>query len=130
MFFKLFQGRHYTIRAFITIDSETLSFDRCFEIDRNDLLPKSFRTRNGRTFTKTKLRAYESIVHRVQCDGNVTFTNLKKHMPTLFDFKTIRSLNSMSYLRENMQQIVSLGSAIIGEEKTKTIIRSRLNSGH
>lgn len=114
----------------MTTNSEVLSFDRFFEIDRNDILPKSFRTRNGRTFTKIKLREYESAVYRVQCDGHVTFAHLKKHMPTLFDSKVIRSLNSMSYLRENMEQIMDLGSAIIGEEKTRKIIRSRLDSEH
>lgn len=122
---KSFQSRQYTIRAYTTTDSEVMSFDTCFEINRYDILPRSFKTRNGRTFTKIKLKQYKSVVDRIQCEGHVTFADLKRHMPTIFDPKIIRSLNSQSYLRENIDQIIVLGSAIIGEETTRRIIGNR-----
>lgn len=129
MLFRIFQGKQYTVRAYVTADSDVLSFDKCFEIDRHDILPKPFQTRNGRTFTRTRLRVYESVVYRIQCEGHVTFAHLRKHLPTLFDLGIVRLLNSLSYLGENVEQIMALGSAIIGEERTREIVGKRLGIG-
>lgn len=125
MFSRSFQNQKYTIRVDATTDSRSMSFDTCFEINTHDALPRSFKTVNGRTFTRTKLERYESVVDRIWCEGNVTFADLKKHIPTIFNYEIIKSLNSQSYLKENIGQVIALGSAIIGEKKTKRIMKNK-----
>jgi hypothetical protein len=125
MFYRLFQTGDYMIEAYLTGKSDKISFNECFEIIAPDELQKkllrTFKIRNDRVFNKVKLQSYESELISLKCTGQVTLTDLKKHLPTVFDYQYIKKHNSELFIKKNKDLIANIASSIIGEENTKNI---------
>lgn len=126
MFLKHFETNRYSIEFLLDNSSELVSFDKCFELNMPEVLPKSFKVRDGRVFCKTKLTKPENTVTRITCKGKVTFSDLKALLSTVFDLKKIRRLNEMTFITVHKEQILEMGQEIIGKDQVESIINKRL----
>lgn len=126
MFIKKFQSEKFVITAEMENNSEYVSFDRCFIINTPDILPKSFKIRDDRVYCKAKLKRYDNVLLRVECSGKVTFRNLQRFMPSVFDFKHIRKMNEKTFIKDNFVQILRLSGEVIGKEKAEQILKEKV----
>jgi len=128
MFIKQFHSDKYTIKAEMENNSDLVSFDRCFVINTPGVLPKSFKIRDDRVYTKVKLRRYENVLHRVECTGEVSFRGLCRFMPSVFDVREVKRMNEREFIKENFIQIVGLSEEVIGREKAEEILRGKIDN--
>ncbi len=125
MFLKHFETRKYAIEILLENGKEEISFDDCFECNRSELLPKVFKTRDERTFSKIKLNKYENKLIRISCKGIVEYSDLKALLPTVFDIKKIKGLNEKQFIKENRNQLIEMSKDIIGKEQAEQMINLR-----
>ena len=111
---------------------EMVSFDGCFDMIyiRNDSkydsairLPKIFKTRGSKVFSTRKIADPKNIAHSIELIGKVEYTDLKRHIPSIFDIKFINKINSEKYLRENLDLLVEIASEIISREEVLSILK-------
>lgn len=125
MYLKHYETSKFTIEILLDNRSELISFDRCFECNIPEILPKVFRNRDNRVFTKVKLNKFENVVSRISCKGKVEFSDLKALLPTVFDFKKIKKLNEIVFIEQNREQLIELSKEIIGKEQVEKLLDSK-----
>ena len=126
MFLKHFETGKYAIEILLDNKSELISFDQCFEFNKFEVLPKVFKIRDSRIFSKIKLNKYENKLIRITCKGKIEFYELKHLLPTVFDIKKIRKMNEISFIQENRQQLIDVSKDIIGKEHAEMILNKKV----
>ena len=106
---------------------EMVSFDGCFDMpcigDGHIRLPGAFRVRGSKVFCSKKIANPGNIVHSVECTGGVTYADLRRHVPSIFDMQFINKTNSDWYLRENLGLIVDIASEVLDRDEVLSILK-------
>lgn len=103
------------------------SFSTCFEISQTGTgfgLPKPFRRRGPKIFCRARLRpgSYHREVSRVECAGTVTFSDLRRLLPSIFDVQYIRAYNRTVFINQNRTEIVRLLAQILDESEILALL--------
>lgn len=126
MYLKHYETNEYSIEILLSNKSESISFDQCFEFNQSKILPKIFKLRDNRVFSKIKLKKFESTLIRITCKGKITFSELKRILPTIFDTKVIKRLNEYNFVESNKEQLIEMSKEIIGKEKAEGLMNKKI----
>lgn len=130
MYRKTYQNEKISIEAELENDSPLISFDECFYIDdsgceKSLVMPKAFKIRDNRIFYKYRLNTYNNRIIRIICKGNVNFRDLKRFLPTVFDYNEIRKINEKEFINKNYDQIIELTKGIINKDEVESILNKK-----
>lgn len=126
MYKKYYESEKISIEAELENDSEIVSFENCFLYEGPEILPNTFKVRDGRVFSTKKLMRYENKVIKVFCKGKVTFKDLQKFLPTVFSVNEIKKINEKTFVKENHKQIVEWTKNILGRDKVEAILKRKM----
>jgi hypothetical protein len=126
MFLKHYETSRYLIEILLTNKSELVSFDQCFEFNIPKILPKWFKLRDDRIFSKIKLERFDNTVVRITCKGQIKFSELKNILPTVFDIKKIKKLNEQNFVENNRTKLIEMTQGIIGKEKAESLLNKKI----
>lgn len=125
MFMTSYQTERYVINVYTTNKSPLISFETCFIFNSSEILPKTFKIRGNKVFSKTKLEKYESTLLKIECKGKIEMDDLKKHLPTIFDYKIIRKYNSATFIEKHLDDILKLSTPILGKDEALNLIKKK-----
>ncbi|KAI4293035.1 hypothetical protein PAPHI01_2309 [Pancytospora philotis] len=112
-----------TINVHMTLDdSGPASFDGCFALVFHGTLPRPFVQRDTRVFCSVKLDAYTNTVESIECAEGVRFSDLKRHIPTIFDTAHIRRINNKALYQKHKELALQLASSVIGVERAEELL--------
>ncbi|KAM0680282.1 hypothetical protein GINT2_001668 [Glugoides intestinalis] len=126
MYKKYYESDKICIEAELENNSEIVSFESCFLYEGPEVLPSTFKVRDGRVFSTKKLMKCENKLIKVFCKGKVTFKDLQKFLPTVFSFNEIKKINERLFVKENHNQIIELTKNILGRDKIDAILKRKL----
>lgn len=126
MFLKHYETNRYSIEILLTNKLELVSFDQCFEFNIPKILPKWFKLRDDRIFSKIKLERFDNTVVRITCKGQIEFSELKNILPTVFDIKKIKKLNEQNFVENNRTKLIEMTQGIIGKEKAESLLNKKI----
>lgn len=131
MYTRIIEDPALTVKLLLKKREKTLiSFEDCIEIKYNTKsMPKLplFRVIDRKMYTKTKLSSYDNIVKMIvftfkkKVSDSMLGGFLKKHLPTLFDYKVIVQRNWDFCAYQFKDHIVDAAISILGKKEVAEI---------
>lgn len=116
---RMYRDEHVKIAVYYTIGRHEahMKTDAYIEFYFSGELPAAFQHRGTKLFCRHKLVDSAIAVERIECSGGTKFSDLKRHVPGVFDIPYIKRANSYTFYAKNRDLIMHLAGKILDTEE-------------